>query len=247
MTNGPVQPYLSPSGFSTKTQGVTVVPYAVRLPRNPTGADREYPVGSVWANTATFQAFILASIVAGVAQWAPCGVSPLGDVRRLTGDVGGTILPTANNINILGDAGSGITVVGDPATSTLSLVYASTFVEGTATTTDGTTFVPVLSIPVPQNRTVVFEGRLAAWTAAPGAGGGATSLVKMGAFRTTGNAVQVGAGDVTLDKEGALGPNNSTTACQFTVSVNNLVLSVCGKSGVTAQWKVQGLFTTVGV
>jgi|688.fasta_scaffold15847_16 hypothetical protein len=247
MTNGPVQPYLSPSGFSTKTQGVTVVPYAVRLPRNPTGADREYPVGSVWANTASFQAFILASIVAGVAQWAPCGVSPLGDVQRLTGDVGGTILPTANNINILGDVGSGITVVGDPATSTLSLVYASTFVEGTAITTDGTTFVNLLSIPVPASKTLVFDGRLVGWTSSLG-GGAATSLVKMGAFRLAGpNATQVGAEDVTLDKQGALGPNNSTAATQVSASAGNLVLAVRGVAGATVQWKVQGLFTTVGV
>ena len=225
-----------------------MVPYAVRLPRNPTGADREYPVGSVWANTASFQAFILASIVAGVAQWAPCGVSPLGDVRRLTGDVGGTVLPTANNINILGDAGSGITVVGDPATSSLSLVYASTFVEGAASTSDGATFVNLLSIPVPANQSLVFDGRLVGWTATGPSGGAATSLVKMGAFRLAGpNATQVGAEDVTLDKQGALGPNNSTAATQVSVSAGNLVLAVRGVAGATVQWKIQGLYTTVGL
>jgi len=247
MSIGPLTPVFLPQSLAITNNGPTVVPLAVRLPRNPLPTDRTYPVGSIWANTDLLQAFILTNVSGGQADWAPCGVSPLGDVRRLTGDTGGIVPPTSNNINIVGAVGSGITVAGDPATSTLSLVHASTFVEGTATTVDGVTFVDLLSIPVPVNKTLVFDGRLVGWTA-DGGGGGATSLIKMGAFRLAGpNAVQVGNEDVTLDKQGSLGPANSTTSTQVAASAGNIVLAVRGVVGVTVQWKVQGLFTTVGV
>lgn len=40
-------------------------------------------------------------------------------IQTLTGDTGGPIPPTANNINILG--GTGVTVAGTPGTSTLTI------------------------------------------------------------------------------------------------------------------------------
>jgi len=246
MTSGPIQPYLSPSGFSTKTTGATVVPYAVRLPRDPTVDDREYPVGSIWANTVTNSIFGLGGIVSGQARWAPLGDHPLGDVRELTGDTGGAIPPTAHNINIVGGLSSGITVDGNAGTSTLVINSASIYVEGTATTTDGATFVDILTIPVSDNNTLVFDGRLAGWTGDAG-GGGATQLVKMGAYRAGAGAIQVGAEDVTLDKQGSVGPENSTASSQVGVSINDVVLRVRGVAGATINWKVQGFYTTVGI
>ncbi len=43
----------------------------------------------------------------------------LGDIITLTGNSGGAVGPTAGNVNILG--GTGITVAGNPGTSTLTL------------------------------------------------------------------------------------------------------------------------------
>lgn len=40
-------------------------------------------------------------------------------VQTLTGDTGGAVPPTANNINIVG--GTGVTVAGNPGTSTLTI------------------------------------------------------------------------------------------------------------------------------
>lgn len=235
---------MSPSGFSTKTTGATVVPYAVRLPRDPTVDDRNYPVGSIWANTVTNSIFGLGGIVGGEARWAPLGDHPLGDLRTLTGDSGGAVAGTLYNIDIVGAAGSGITVAGNPGTSTLSVQYASTFVEGTATTTDGVTYVDLVTITVPDNSTIVFDGRVAAWTAADG---GATLLLKMGAYRVGGGAAtQIGEEDVTLDKQGALGAGGSTAATRVQVSGNTLKLQVIGVAATTVLWKVQGLYTTVG-
>jgi len=46
-------------------------------------------------------------------------VIPIGGVATLTGDSGGAVSPTSGNINILG--AGGITVAGNPGTSTLTI------------------------------------------------------------------------------------------------------------------------------
>lgn len=46
-------------------------------------------------------------------------VVPIGGVATLTGNSGGAVGPTAGNINVLG--GTGITVTGNPGTSTLTI------------------------------------------------------------------------------------------------------------------------------
>lgn len=47
------------------------------------------------------------------------GGSSSSNVQTLTGNSGGAVSPTTNNINVLG--GTGITVVGNPGTSTLTI------------------------------------------------------------------------------------------------------------------------------
>jgi len=55
-------------------------------------------------------------------------------VLMLTGDTGGAVSPTGNNINVIG--GPGISVDGDPGTSTLTINSLGT--EATVQTTDAT-------------------------------------------------------------------------------------------------------------
>ena len=50
-----------------------------------------------------------------------------GGVQELTGNSGGAVLPTLGNINIIGS--SGVTVTGDPGTSTLTITASSTSYE----------------------------------------------------------------------------------------------------------------------
>lgn len=236
--SGPLQPYLSPSTFSTTRNGATVVPYAVRLPRNPTTADRDYPVGSVWANTASYEAFILTAIAGGLAQWAPCGISPLGDVRFLEGDSGGAVGPTANKIDIVGAAGSGITVVGNPGTSTLEIQSSSATYQGSATTVGAVT-VTVLSIPVAADSTVVVEARIAGFEAATGVGG----LLSVTAHQNGANFI-VGKAD--LFKDVPPGLPGATFGVLDPAVGSNIDIQCTGSAGKTINWVVQAL-TTVAV
>ena len=245
MTNGPLQPYLSPSGFSTKTTGATVVPYAVRLPRNPTIDDRNYPVGSIWVNTATESLFGLGGIVSGEARWAPLGDHPLGDLRTLTGNSGGAVSGTIFNIDIVGSSTSGITVAGNPATSTLTLNSASGFYEATLTTTDATPS-NIIAFPVPASTAVIFEGRLVGY--ATSGDGAASALVKASGYRFgDGNIQVIGALDVILDKTGVIGPTSTAAVSQAPNLPVNLAIEVTGVAGVTINWKLQGRLTTVGI
>lgn len=63
------------------------------------------------------------------------GIGPGSDVQTLTGDTGGAVGPTSNNIDILG--GPGIIVTGDPGTSTLTVSQTGAS-EATVNTTDDT-------------------------------------------------------------------------------------------------------------
>lgn len=239
--SGPLQPYLSPSTFSTTRNGATVVPYAVRLPRNPTTADRDYPVGSVWANTASYEAFILTAIAGGLAQWAPCGISPLGDVRFLEGDSGGAVGPTANKIDIVGAAGSGITVVGNPGTSTLEIGTAATFYSGTGSTTGAAT-ATILTIPIAASSCVVIEARVAGFEVADGVGG----LLSVTAFRDGAGALVVGQSDLFKDvPAGLLGATFTAVAVGGTVEIRCTGTAVGGGTKVI-NWAVQAS-TTVAV
>lgn len=47
------------------------------------------------------------------------GISPSSLVQTLTGNSGGAVPPTANNINVVGSGG--VTVAGNPGTSTLTI------------------------------------------------------------------------------------------------------------------------------
>lgn len=230
MTSGPIQPYLSPSGFSTKTTGATVVPYAVRLPRDPTIADREYPVGSIWANISSFEAFILTAVVAGSAQWAPCGLSPLGDVRELEGDTGGPVGPTANKIDIVAGLTSGLTVDGNPGTSTLTINGASPFYSGSGTTVGAVTVV-VLSVPVAASSCAVIEARVAGFEAADGAGG----LLSVTAHRNGGGPVIVGTVDLFKDVPAGLAGASFSAAAVGA----NVEISCTGSAGKTINWVIQ--------
>lgn len=92
-----------------------VVP--IKSKRNPTINDKA-PLGTIWLNTVSNGAFILVSIISNVATW----VSIIGGssaLQTLTGDSGGAVGPTMNNISLLG-SGS-IAVAGNPGTSTLTI------------------------------------------------------------------------------------------------------------------------------
>ncbi len=66
----------------------------------------------------------------------------MANVQTLTGNTGGAVPPTGNNINVVGD-GSTITIAGNPGTSTLTASVIADYVDtingntGSATPTAG--------------------------------------------------------------------------------------------------------------
>jgi len=88
--------------------------------RNPTASDRSNVyVGSWWLNTASNNLFYLASLANGMAIWVNIS-SSVGAAETLSGNTGGPITPTANNINLVGD-GPTITSAGNVTPGTLTL------------------------------------------------------------------------------------------------------------------------------
>lgn len=93
-------------------------PNVIQDDRAPTSLDTNYDIGTIWVFTTMPQVYILAQIVGPVATWLPINAGSVG-VSSLTGDAGGAVPPTAGNINILGI--DGLTVTGNPGTSTLTI------------------------------------------------------------------------------------------------------------------------------
>lgn len=90
--------------------------------RAPTINDTEFPIQKWWYDTADETLYLLENYTSSnnllFANWVSIGGSFV--TESLTGNTGGAVFPTANNINVVGD-GVYITTVGDPATSTLTI------------------------------------------------------------------------------------------------------------------------------
>lgn len=86
--------------------------------RDPSSSDRRNVyIGSWWLNTVTNDLFYLASLADGMALWINIS-SGVGTVQTLTGNSGGPVSPTANNINLVGDGPTIKTAKTDPHTIT---------------------------------------------------------------------------------------------------------------------------------
>lgn len=239
----PLQPYLSPQTWAIGGSGPESVNVSVRLPRAPTAQDRFYPICAVWADTSTYDAYVLSGFLNGVPQWVQVGTSPSGNLDQLTGNSGGAVLPTGANINVVAAANTGLSVLGVPGSSSLVIQNSNIYAEGTATTTDGLNFQDILTLTVPAGSSLVFDGRLLGKAAT----GAVSSLIKVGAWDNAGSAAGIGSSDVILDKAGSLGPGDSTAAFQVSYIGLNAVLQVRGTAGVTCNWKVQGFYSVVGI
>src|ERR1043165_407686 len=143
------------SPFSPLQQsGVTALnpPDLIVASRAPTTTDFQWFVGTIWVrlNTASY---ILIGKPANVANWQAMSVS--GTVATLTGDSGGAITPTADNIDLLGTAdqitttGSGHQIVwsvADPFIPTGDVEISGTLDVTGLTTLGALTQVGTLSL-----------------------------------------------------------------------------------------------------
>jgi hypothetical protein len=137
-------------------------------------------------------------------------------VQTLTGNIGGAVPPTANNINIIG-SGS-VLVTGTPGTSTLTITIPEVLLTGTATTTGPTNANINVIIPVPNNSTVSVRVNLAGYdsTANLGIGGELLASVK----NVSGVLSIIGTSDRTKNSDM---PINDATWALITSGLNALV------------------------
>lgn len=98
-------------------EGQVVVPFINRT-TDPTTSNFQFNVPTIWINTAAERGYILLGKPMNVAAWQSFAGSTVV-TETLTGNSGGAVSPTGNNINVIG-AGS-ITTVGNPGTSTLTV------------------------------------------------------------------------------------------------------------------------------
>lgn len=112
--------------------------------RDPTTSDINYPIQKKWLNTATDAFWELESFSTfnGIttANWVLIG-SHSAVTETLTGNTGGPVPPTGNNINVVGD-GTTVTVAGTPGTSTLLITLGGDV--ATLYTEDSGTATPAL-------------------------------------------------------------------------------------------------------
>lgn len=123
-------------------EGQVVTPNIYRT-FDPTTSNNQFPVPTIWINTASKNAFILVSKALGIAIWVRIGGVP-ADVESLTGNSGGAVFTDTNsNISLIGDTTT-INVAGNPATHTLTISTAGTV--ATSYVENSGTAVPALGV-----------------------------------------------------------------------------------------------------
>lgn len=225
----------------TVSTGSSQISAPVQEARDPTTLDVNYPLYKDWVNTSNNNLWKLMSFTSTsgtvLANWLQLEGST-NELHTLTGDSGGAVSPTANNINTLG-TGS-ITIVGNPGTSTLTtqltgLTNHNVLVgAGTATITNvppstaGFVLTSNGAASDPSFQSVAASGAITTITGnsggaeTPTAGGnfnilGTGSITVAGSANTetvqltglTNHAVLVGAGTTTITK---VGPSATTGA-----------------------------------
>ena len=167
-------------------------------------------------------------------------------IETLTGNSGGPVPPTANNINQVGGTSSindpnGITVIGSPGTSTLTFTLTNRIsgnaVSVGAVTTSVITF-PLSATPGTYTFDVSIAGFAIAGVGVP-LGAGYTIV---GAVRSDGaTATLLPSEAIDSFEEGALAGN----AASLAVSGNSVLIQVSGVAGYTIDWNGVGSYVFV--
>lgn len=142
MTNQPVLTNLYGTTIGAQSTNAFIDHFDTR---DPTTNDVQFPIQKKWYNITSNSYWILAAFTTTngiiLADWE---VITSGVVfETLTGNSGGVVPPSSNNINVVGD-GTYITTTGNPGTSTLTISVTGAITQlyqtdsGTATPMAGT-------------------------------------------------------------------------------------------------------------
>ncbi len=113
-------------------EGQVVVPFIQRT-FPPTNSFTNFPIPTIWVDSANMNGYMLVSKALGVADWILLGGSP-GVLNTLTGDTGGAISPIAANIDIVG--GLGVSVDGSAGQLQINVTGAGVAWNEITTTSD---------------------------------------------------------------------------------------------------------------
>jgi len=143
----------------------------------------------------------------------------------ITGDSGGKVEPTAGNINLIG--GEGVSVVGDPSSSTLTINIG---VDGSVTTVGAETLT-LLTLPLDSVAAVyAVDGLVSALESTTGEGAAYTTT---GSVRTNGTSAVLIGTPIADEFEDTI---FSSADSFYDVSGNNFLIKVIGVAGYTIRW-----------
>lgn len=189
---------------------------------SPSPTDTNFDLGTIWVNPTIPQVFFLASVSGSMATWLPIGPG-LIDIETLTGNVGGPVGSTGGNVDVVGDNASGIDVVGNPGTSTLTIFNTTGLpfsqIEVDANTPPGTD--PVLP---DANGVITITGAQVAATTI-GANVIRTNSVALNSFQ-----IEIQRADTSTVADSTLNGVSHFNSADFTVDADGFV-SLVGSSG----------------
>jgi hypothetical protein len=167
-------------------------------------------------------------------NFGPTGGGGGGAVDFLTGNVGGPVGPTGNNIFVLGN--STIETVGNPGASTITIYDNSKIVEQ-VTTVDATP-TSLVDYPVPLNGSITLSLLLTASDNTQSQGVAGTLVA--GARRAGAGPTLIGVPTVSLSQDFGTPVNVNAV-----ISGNNLEIQVIGVAATTITWK--GLISIISL
>jgi len=160
-------------------------------------------------------------------------------IETITGDSGGPVPPTANNINLLGGTSTvnnnnGITTVGNAGTSTETITLTNRF-QGTGSTIGATTADIVTFALGVTPGTYTLNFFLSGFDAVTPSG---VQYTISGGVRTTGAAATLIGRNIDVNSEAAL----VASIADLVISANNVILRVTGVAGLTISWSAVGSY-----
>ena len=178
-----------------------VFPAPIISKRAPLTTDYKYTIGQVWVDEVGENTYTLVNVTANSATWNVTSFTP-GNIDTLTGDSGGAISPSADNITLAGTANQ-ITSIGSGSTITFSLIgpyTPATFTSHGVLVGAGTSSIAALTAASTGTLLAGSTGANPAFTGSPSVSGSLTAATTvtatLGAITATnGNLVLGTAGN----------------------------------------------------